>query len=142
MKLKILSWNVRGVNESSKRSTIKSLIQKWKVDVLCLQETKVENWSTTWIQQIWGNRWADWATLEASGTRGGIIIIWDKRQWVKTDTLQGSYSISCMLESIQEEFRWCFTGIYGPHTDPEREEMWHEIAGVRAFGGYGMDIGY
>jgi len=131
MKLKILSWNVRGVNESSKRSTIKSLIQKWKVDVLCLQETKVENWSTTWIQQIWGNRWADWATLEASGTRGGIIIIWDKRQWVKTDTLQGSYSISCMLESIQEEFRWCFSGIYGPHTDSEREEMWHEIAGVR-----------
>ncbi|XP_070003185.1 uncharacterized protein [Nicotiana sylvestris] len=31
----------------------------------------------------------------------------------------------------QEEFRWCFTGVYGPHSNPEREVMWNEIAGVR-----------
>jgi len=45
--------------------------------------------------------------------------------------MQGPFSISCILESTQEEFRWCFTGIYGPHTNLEREVMWHEITGAR-----------
>lgn len=35
-----------------------------------------------------------------------------------------------MLESTTEVFRWCFTGIYGPHNNPEREVMWSEIAGI------------
>lgn len=69
--------------------------------------------------------------LKASGTRGGIVVIWDKRKWVKLDAHRGSYSISCMLESNTEVFRWCFTGIYGPHNNPEREVMWSEIAGIR-----------
>lgn len=69
--------------------------------------------------------------LTANGTRGGIIVIWDKRKWVKMDTQLGCYSISCMLQSTLEEFRWCFMGIYGPHTNSKREEMWDELAGIR-----------
>lgn len=68
--------------------------------------------------------------LKEADARGGIIVIWDKWKWVKMVTLLGCYSISCMLQSTLE-FRWCFTGIYGPHTNPEREEMWDELAGIR-----------
>lgn len=41
MKIKILSWNVRGLNAREKRSVLKSLLQQWKVDLVCLQETKM-----------------------------------------------------------------------------------------------------
>ena len=41
MKIKILSWNVRGVNDSNKRKVIKNLIRTNRVDLVCLQETKV-----------------------------------------------------------------------------------------------------
>lgn len=44
---------------------------------------------------------------------------------------QGSYAISCMLESVQEDFRWCFTGVYGLHTNSEREKLWDELAVIR-----------
>jgi exonuclease III len=40
---KILSWNVRGLNLVDKRMKIKSLLEVWKVDIACLQETKVQN---------------------------------------------------------------------------------------------------
>jgi exonuclease III len=42
MKLKMLSWNVRGINELDKRLHIKGLIRDWKVDLVCLMETKME----------------------------------------------------------------------------------------------------
>ena len=45
MKLKILSWNVRGANDRNKRKVIKALIKSQKVDVVCLQETKIQDMS-------------------------------------------------------------------------------------------------
>ena len=41
MKIKILSWNVRGVNDPVKRRVIKSFLRSNRVDLVCLQETKV-----------------------------------------------------------------------------------------------------
>ena len=41
MNLKILSWNVRGLNDRRKRSIVKNLLRDWKFDVICLQETKL-----------------------------------------------------------------------------------------------------
>ena len=42
MKLRILSWNVRGTNDREKRKLIKDVIKSQKVDLVCLQETKIQ----------------------------------------------------------------------------------------------------
>lgn len=42
MKFKLVSWNVRGLNNIEKRETVKSLIFKWRADIIRLQETKLE----------------------------------------------------------------------------------------------------
>ena len=41
MKVKILSWNVRGVNDPDKRKLTKNFLKTHRVDLVCLQETKV-----------------------------------------------------------------------------------------------------
>jgi len=35
MKLKILTWNVRGLNERDKRLRILNLFREWKADIVC-----------------------------------------------------------------------------------------------------------
>ena len=52
MKIKILSWNVRGANDSEKRKIIKSIIKSNKVDVVCLQETKIKDMSTGIVRSL------------------------------------------------------------------------------------------
>ena len=37
MNLKIISWNVRGLNDSRKRLIVKNLLREWKCDVICFQ---------------------------------------------------------------------------------------------------------
>jgi exonuclease III len=37
MKTKILSWNVRGLNEGGKRLKVRNLIRQWNADIICLQ---------------------------------------------------------------------------------------------------------
>ena len=41
MKIKILSWNVRGLNNREKRRMIKLVVRSQKADLVCFLETKV-----------------------------------------------------------------------------------------------------
>lgn len=72
--------------------------------------------------------------LNSQGTSGGIIILWDRRYWKCIDIQQGKFSISYRFANLQEEFKWLFTGVYGPHTNPERTELWEELAAARGYG--------
>lgn len=42
MKPKLISGNVRRLNDFRKHLRVKNLLQQWKVDVVCLQETKLK----------------------------------------------------------------------------------------------------
>ena len=74
MKIKILSWNVRGANDVNKRKVIKAFIKLQRVDVVCLQETKFKEVSTGLIRSLGLGRFLDWAALRAEGASGGIVI--------------------------------------------------------------------
>ena len=52
MKLKILSWNVRGINNLDKRKLIKAFIKSQRVDVVCIQETKIQNMDSSIVRSL------------------------------------------------------------------------------------------
>ena len=59
MNLKILSWNVRGVNDRSKRKVIKSVVRKQKVDLFCIQETKMQVMTEGVVRSLGPGRFLD-----------------------------------------------------------------------------------
>ena len=65
MTLKIMSWNVRGVNNQDKRKVLKAFIRLKKVDMVCLQETKVQNMSVGLVSSLGVGRFLDWGTVDA-----------------------------------------------------------------------------
>ena len=60
MKLKLLSWNVRGANNLDKRKVIKAFIKSQKVDVVCIQETKIQNMDSNIVRSLGVGRFLDW----------------------------------------------------------------------------------
>jgi hypothetical protein len=140
--LKIISWNVRGINDAGKRDSISNLLKSWKPNVVCLQETKTENISVGTIRSLWGGPFTGWVVLPASGTSGGILLMWDKRVVECLEEAVGSFSISCKFKSVLDQFVWAFSGIYSPNDNLERLILWEELSGVfhwwvilRCFGG-------
>ena len=65
MKIRLLSWNVRGVNDSSKRKVIKAVIRNQKVDLFCLQETKIQSMNEGLVRSLGSGRFLDWGALDA-----------------------------------------------------------------------------
>ena len=74
MKLRILSWNVRGANDSSKRRIIKAVVRSQRVDLFCLQETKIQSLSEGLVRSLGVGRWSNWVALDAVGSAGGMVL--------------------------------------------------------------------
>ena len=47
MNLKIISWNVRGLNDKEKRLKIRNFLHSCRAYIVCLQETKLE-----WVLEV------------------------------------------------------------------------------------------
>lgn len=89
MELRIISWNVWGLNELGKRQIIKAALRRWKPNVVCLQETKMGFIDRRVVSSLGGGRWFDWEFLGAAGSSKGILVMWDKRVVVKMDVVTG-----------------------------------------------------
>ena len=74
MKLRLLSWNVHGANDSSKRKVIKAMVRSQRVDLFCIQETKIQTMSEGVVRSLGSRRFLDWGAMGAQGFAGGILI--------------------------------------------------------------------
>ncbi|XP_019266372.1 PREDICTED: uncharacterized protein LOC109243827 [Nicotiana attenuata] len=90
MNLKIISWNVRGLNDKGKRNIIKSLIQEWRADIYCFQETKLEGNVYMFVKEIWGNRWE--FTWHITGVYGSNDRIERQGLWWELAANRGAYT--------------------------------------------------
>ena len=131
MKLRTLSWNVRGLNNPQKREVVKNLLCEWRCDIVCLQETKLDCLDLRMVRSLCSNRYVDWVGLDAVNTAGGILIMWDKRVVEKLDAVVGRFSVSCYWRGLVDGFDWACFGVYGPHSDDSRFQFWEELSDIR-----------
>jgi len=75
---RMLSWNVRGINDLRKRDVLKRFLRDWKCDLICFQETKLEDILLSVIRSLWGQHFVGFVFLKAAGASGGILVMWDK----------------------------------------------------------------
>ena len=100
MTLKLLSWNVRGLNEIDKRLQVRNLLRSWKVDIVCLQETKLEWITRGMVRSIWSCPFVDWLCLGSVGASGGILLMWDRRVVENVEEAVGHFSVSCKFKNV------------------------------------------
>ena len=74
MKLRILSWNVRGANDRNKRMVLKSFIKTEKVDLVCIQETKIQDISLGLVQSLGTRKFIEWGVINAMRAFRGIVV--------------------------------------------------------------------
>jgi hypothetical protein len=130
MKNKIISWNVRDLNERDKRLRISNLLRLWKVDIVCLQETKMESISNGFVKSLWGCPYVDWCHMDSCGASGDILIMWDRRIVSRSDVCMGRFVVACLFRNVEDGLVWAFAGVYGLNRDQLCWRLWEELAGL------------
>ena len=131
MKLRILSWNVRGANDRNKRMVLKSFIKTQKLDLVWIQETKIQDMSLGVVRSLGIGKFIEWGAVNARGASEGIVVFWDSRVLELVGMEVGVYSISCQFKNCDDGFVWFFTGVYGPTQRVVREDFWAELGAIR-----------
>ena len=72
--LKIVIWNVRGLNARARRYAIRSLIDTSGASIVCFQETKMAMICSPIILDALGSEFDEYVYLPALGTRGAILL--------------------------------------------------------------------
>uniref|UniRef100_A0A453RC77 Endonuclease/exonuclease/phosphatase domain-containing protein n=1 Tax=Aegilops tauschii subsp. strangulata TaxID=200361 RepID=A0A453RC77_AEGTS len=68
--LKIVVWNVCGLNTHAWRHAIRTLLDTTGASIVCLQETKLELLCSSIVPDTLGSEFDDYTYLLAQGTRG------------------------------------------------------------------------
>ena len=133
MNLKIISWNVRGLNDRDKRLRVRNMVRRWRPDVICLQETKMELITKAMIHSLWRGQHVYWSYLGSCGASGGVFLMWDTWAMNKVEEAVGQFSISCRFTSVSDQYVWAFSGVYGPNSVRDRRLLWEELVGLNSW---------
>ena len=126
--MRVLSWNVRGLNNPQKQEVCKNLLKKWKCDIVCFQETKLSSLNSLVVRSLWGSPFLDWVVLDAVNTAGGVLLVWDKRVFEKVDCAVGRFSVNVLFKGVVDDFVWACSRVYGPNKDSQRGALWEELS--------------
>ena len=113
--MKILFWNVRGLNSGGRRRQLGDLMAKHQVDVVCLQETIKQNFTVRELAGLARGQEMSWNWVPPEGRSGGLPL------GTNTDILDvvqynhGRYhQCSSVLKNRGSGFSWGIINVYGP----------------------------
>ena len=111
------------------KAVVKELLVKFNPDVVILQKSKVSTVNRHLVKSVWSSWFVGWATLEAYGSSGGILILWKEDSITVVDSIQGQFSISIHWK-FNAGFSGWITGVYGPSSYRLRDQFWWELSSL------------
>ena len=125
--MKILNWNVRGLNCPNRRATIRETVAATPCHLVCLQETKLEHVDPFMASSLGGQRLKGFAQRPATGTRGGILLLWDEDLVEVKDINTGTFFLSAIITITRTDTSFKFTTVYGPTRSNLKDIFFQEL---------------
>ena len=60
------------------------------------------------VRSLGIGRFLGWEALDAMGSAGGVLVVWDKRSLDLLDKEMSSFSVSCRFINVENGFVWVF----------------------------------
>ena len=132
MGLAALFWNVRRLGRASKRRVVKNAVVHSKCNVVCFQETKLEEINSRIISSSCGGRIDSWVYLGASGSAGVLLTTWNSKEVNGHPLHKGRFFISTVHSfSSQSSVEWLLMNVYSPVDTTLRRSFLEEIRSIK-----------
>lgn len=126
-----MCWNVRGINSSWKWGAVKNKITSANCDVVCLQETKREEFDLQFLKNICPNTIDAFEFLPSVGASGGILIAWKSSMFSGNKIFSNEFGVSIQFCSLFDNATWILTCVYGPCTTEGKTQFAHWFRNIQ-----------
>jgi exonuclease III len=123
----VCSWNVRGLGGRIKKRKVRELIGRNMVDVLAIQETKLEVVDKKLVTRLWGCEEVDWRFSSSRGRSGGVLIMWNSAKGCYIDSFQGSGYLGVILEWGLKKEKCLLLNVYAPCNIHLKKVLWVDL---------------
>ena len=118
--MKIISWNIKGLNGRSKQKFLRDLILAEKPDIVLLQETKCTSKDVDRLLPYCWKQGEAVSTM-AIGTAGGLDILWNTNSVLLENFIATRWSIIVDYRLIGSKKPGHLTNVYGPASLREKQ---------------------
>lgn len=125
---KIISWNVRSLNDAKKKNIITECLDQWKPIIVCFQETKIKIIYVKTIRSIWRSGEVGWPFIPTKGSAGDILVPWNKDKVDCIDSMIGETTVSYFFSDNVNEAEWYYSDVYCRGDEIERVTLWEELS--------------
>ncbi|GLT59680.1 hypothetical protein SLA2020_324870 [Shorea laevis] len=125
--MKVLSYNVRGFGGGGKKREVREMIAKERLDVVFIQETKIDVLEERISRAIWGRGDFDWVMKSAIGSSGGILCLWNQNSIKAQNKVEGFGFCGFEGQWGSEGVPCIFINVYAPCDKQERRRVWTEL---------------
>lgn len=95
---------------------VKDMLPNYKADTGSFRKLSLVRCLGQWLKKFGGVVNDDnWVSCDAVGSSGGILVLWNKKTFIKKDCCIGKFSVSVLLEEIRSNSTWTVTSVYGPN---------------------------
>ncbi|WVZ92388.1 hypothetical protein U9M48_038459 [Paspalum notatum var. saurae] len=127
----VVSWNVRGLGGSEKCTVVRDALLSSKPVIVCLQESKLCDLPKTKAKTFLPPNLSDLSSLNALGTRGGIVTTWDTKLFSLASSLVRRYSLTTTLAISGSAGTVTVTNIYAPSDHRESRAFLAELVEIK-----------
>jgi exonuclease III len=118
--IKILVWNVRGINSQGKWDALRDKIGESGASIIYLQETKRSNFDASYLKKLCPRNLSKFEFFPSDGASGGLIIIWNPAMFVGSLLSANAYSVTVKFICSLTGKSFGLTNIYGPSNGVEK----------------------
>lgn len=129
-KLKILSWNTRGLGDVKKCNVVKNVIRRSRCDIVCIQETKWSRFEFAYAANVLPNFFnRSCVFIDAQNAAGGVFIAW-KHAYTLQNSFTTRHTCTVVLKHPSTGSNFAVTTVYGSSRDEEKEEFIREVSNL------------
>jgi exonuclease III len=123
------TWNVRRLNNPTRRQVVKELVSDHRYTIVCFQATKLQvvdgfTIANTISQAFLCNS----AVLLAVGTRGGVVFACSQDQFSMMQVVVRNCSVTATVTRLADSTVWTITAVYVPQDNVKKmvflQELW------------------
>jgi len=130
--MNIISYTVRGLGRGVKWPTVRRLVNKQHVDILCIQETKKEVIERVMCQALWGDSDVRWEALPSVNSSSGILCIWGEKSFKLERKITGAGFIMLVGKWQQEAQTLNIINIYSLCDIQSKRVLWDNIKQLKS----------